>query len=146
MREAVYMGRSQLCTWSIRRVWQKVKKVWSAKLYHLTQCNCITFAEALLRELCVPRPFPAWVRGVCSVVQGSPRQRAVVDHLLRVGDWVVARQKLREGNGEEEVGGRELLADGTVSAAAAARPPLPAASWWRSADTSAAKGAYARAR
>mmetsp|Transcript_155529 Transcript_155529/g.286655 ORF Transcript_155529/g.286655 Transcript_155529/m.286655 type:complete len:106 (+) Transcript_155529:2-319(+) len=75
-------------------------ETWPANQYHLVAKNCVTFAEEFLKDLQVPEPFPAWVRGAADAGK-SPAIFAVADYGWSWFKWWCQRQAEKEA--EEEV-------------------------------------------
>ena len=68
-KTSVYMGRTPLSFSQARTVIAKLHGDWPTLTYHLTNNNCIAFAEHLCAEMKVPRRFPTWVRGFLDMAE-----------------------------------------------------------------------------
>lgn len=64
-RESIALGETAACQAEVIRVIAELHERWHASTYHAFQHNCIDFAEAFCKDVCVFAPFPKWVRG-CS--------------------------------------------------------------------------------
>eukprot|EP00927_Polykrikos_kofoidii_P001363 TRINITY_DN10498_c0_g1_i1.p1 TRINITY_DN10498_c0_g1~~TRINITY_DN10498_c0_g1_i1.p1 ORF type:complete len:278 (-),score=49.48 TRINITY_DN10498_c0_g1_i1:76-909(-) len=69
--QSIRMGTSPLSESEIKLVLYNASLQWRANTYHPINRNCVTFAEALLKELQVDEPFPAWVRGAADAGKSS---------------------------------------------------------------------------
>uniref|UniRef100_A0A7S1FF42 PPPDE domain-containing protein n=1 Tax=Noctiluca scintillans TaxID=2966 RepID=A0A7S1FF42_NOCSC len=56
-----------------------LQKEWPAASYHISRCNCLTFAETLVKQLQTPEPFPQILKGILDAGERNPRTEAVVD-------------------------------------------------------------------
>eukprot|EP00397_Hematodinium_sp_SG-2012_P025681 GEMP01026846.1.p1 GENE.GEMP01026846.1~~GEMP01026846.1.p1 ORF type:complete len:454 (+),score=109.53 GEMP01026846.1:71-1432(+) len=88
-RETISMGRTPL---SIKETWKLIlhmMTVWPANSYHLTQRNCICFAEELCKALMVPTEFPEWTAGVAAFSNKYTPLRSAVDF-----GWTTAKNRM----------------------------------------------------
>ncbi|CAJ1367905.1 unnamed protein product [Effrenium voratum] len=69
--ESVCLGDSALSEGQIRSVLGEMVDQWPANSYHPVRRNCIHFAQAFVKGLQCPEPFPDWVTGLPDAANSS---------------------------------------------------------------------------
>jgi hypothetical protein len=86
-RESVYMGISPLTRAEVKDLIQKLRGEWLACTYHITQRNCVSFAETLLDNLRIGEKFPSWIKKLCDASKQSRVVNYVVDGVWGWHKW-----------------------------------------------------------
>lgn len=94
-RESVRMGVSPLKRIEVSDVIQRLMCEWTAATYHITQRNCVSFAENLVDNLRIGQEFPAWIKKLCDVSNQSRVVNYVVDSAWGWSKWYMKRQHLQ---------------------------------------------------
>jgi len=113
------MGKTPLSVIQVKRILLQMMDEWLAISYHLTQRNCVHFAEEFCRALEVPNVFPDWTKGVAEFTNRYAPLRNVVSYGWNAAkNWMISRSQQRM---ESEA----CLGNDTLDSSPTRRPSLP---------------------
>jgi len=100
-QESVNLGLTPFSEEEVDQILLTLHYEWPACNYHLTNNNCLTFAEHLVKLLNVSKPFPAWLKGILEASHNNQPVNAVVDYSWSWMKWWMMRKHRQENPGGE---------------------------------------------
>lgn len=86
-KECVHMGRAKISQREIEELVDQLDTVWRSDTYHLTRCNCLTFADAFSKAVGADVEFPLWIRNACEVSRNSSALDFITDRFWKLRKW-----------------------------------------------------------
>lgn len=98
-QESVCLGPTPFSQEEVNQMLLSLHYEWPACNYHITNNNCLTFAEQLVKLLEAPEAFPAKLKGILEASHSNQSVGAVVDFSWSWMKWWMMRKHRPDSHG-----------------------------------------------